>query len=230
MNPGIETVVDYLSSVPAWYLATCEGDQPHVRPFSFAAGFDGHIWFCTGKQKDVFRELNDNPRFEASAWKPGHGWLVLRGEADFDHEPNDLIRRAGFAHMRSLGEVYDGVEDANLVFFSVKEPRAWIRDIDGSETELNFTEVPATWTASRNEEAEAATKAEAASDGIPSNEIPPDESSRVEGIAAPPEGDPVIECGAPIDETLVIEQPHDDFMQEPQAFYAEPPQEIDREA
>lgn len=38
---GNELIVDYLTSVPAWYLATVEdtleGAQPHVRPFSFAA-------------------------------------------------------------------------------------------------------------------------------------------------------------------------------------------------
>ena len=37
---GNELIVDYLTSVPAWYLATVEdtpeGAQPHVRPFSFA--------------------------------------------------------------------------------------------------------------------------------------------------------------------------------------------------
>ena len=42
---GNELIVDYLTSVPAWYLATVEdtpeGAQPHVRPFSFAALQDG---------------------------------------------------------------------------------------------------------------------------------------------------------------------------------------------
>ena len=61
---GTNTIVDYLTSVPAWYLATCEGDQPHVRPFSFAAVQDGRIWFCTATTKDVYRELELNPKFE----------------------------------------------------------------------------------------------------------------------------------------------------------------------
>ena len=203
MNPGIETVVDYLSSVPAWYLATCEGDQPHVRPFSFVAGFDGRIWFCTGKQKDVFRELQKNPRLEASAWKPGSGWLVLRGEADLTDEVNDLIRRAGFAHMRSLGEAYDGVEDANLTFFSVKNPRAWICDIDGSETELSFDDIPPAWT--MNEDGKFVETV------VETEEALEEETTPEEEVV--------------IDETLVIEQPNEGFMQEPQAFYAEAPQE-----
>ena len=54
---GNETILQYLTSVPAWYLATSEGDQPHVRPFSFAAEQDGKIWFVTATTKDVWREL-----------------------------------------------------------------------------------------------------------------------------------------------------------------------------
>lgn len=33
---GLNTVLEYLTSVPAWYLATSVDGQPHVRPFSFA--------------------------------------------------------------------------------------------------------------------------------------------------------------------------------------------------
>lgn len=31
----MDDIIEYLTAVPAWYLATCEGDQPRVRPFSF---------------------------------------------------------------------------------------------------------------------------------------------------------------------------------------------------
>ena len=30
---GLNTVLEYLTSVPAWYLATSVDGQPHVRPF-----------------------------------------------------------------------------------------------------------------------------------------------------------------------------------------------------
>ena len=129
---GIRTIVDYLTSVPAWYLATCEGDQPHVRPFSFAAEQDGRIWFATATTKDVYRELEANPKFELTAWKPGHGWIILRGKADLHDAANGDVRRAGFEHLCALGETYDGANDATLTFFSVTEPEAWLCDIDGS--------------------------------------------------------------------------------------------------
>ena len=94
---GNEKILQYLSAVPAWYLATSVNDQPHVRPFSFAAEQDGKIWFCTATTKDVWDELVANPKFEATAWWPGHGWLILRGRAGLEDKVNDDIRYAGFA-------------------------------------------------------------------------------------------------------------------------------------
>lgn len=129
---GTETVVDYLTSIPAWYLATCEGDQPHVRPFSFAAIQDGRIWFCTATTKDVYRELQANPKFELTAWKPGSGWVIMRGVADLEDRANAEVRRAGYEHMTGLGESYDGEDDPALTFFTVNDLQAWICDIDGS--------------------------------------------------------------------------------------------------
>ena len=123
---GNEKILQYLSAVPAWYLATSVDDQPHVHPFSFAAEQDGKIWFCTATTKDVWDELVANPKFEATAWWPGHGWLILRGRAGLEDKVNADIRYAGFVHLSGLGETYDGPNDPTLTFFSVEEPQAWI--------------------------------------------------------------------------------------------------------
>lgn len=135
---GIDKVLGYLTRIPAWYLATCEGDQPHVRPFSFAAEQDGKIWFCTAKSKDVYRELQENPKFEASGWDPGHGWIILRGTIGLADKANADVRRAGYEHMTALGESYAGENDPDLTFISVEDPQAWICDIDGSWTPVAF--------------------------------------------------------------------------------------------
>ena len=131
-SAGLETILDYLTSVPAWYLATCEGNQPHVRPFSVAAIENGCLWFCTATTKDVYHELEANPRFELTAWKPGSGWIIMRGTADLDDRAGDSIRQAGYEHMVGLGEYYENAHDAALTFFSATDIEAWICDIDGS--------------------------------------------------------------------------------------------------
>ena len=112
---GLNTVLEYLTSVPAWYLATSVDGQPHVRPFSFAQIQDGKLWFVTARTKDVWQELLQNQRFEATSWWPGHGWLILRGRAGLDDR---------------LGEHYEGAGDPTLVFFSVEEPEAFICNHD----------------------------------------------------------------------------------------------------
>ena len=130
MAPGMKTVLEYLTSIPAWYLATSVDNQPHVRPFSFAAEQDGKIWFCTATTKDVWEELLQNQLIEATAWWPGHGWLILRGRAGLEDRANAEMRQAGYDHLTSLNEHYDGPNDPTLVFFSVEEPQAWICNHD----------------------------------------------------------------------------------------------------
>ena len=127
---GLDLVLSYLRAVPAWYLATSVGGQPHVRPFSFAARQDDKIWFCTATTKDVWEELVQNPRFEATAWWPGHGWLILRGRAGMQDAAAPGMREAGWRHLEGLGEHYEGSDDPTLVFFSAEEPEAWICNHD----------------------------------------------------------------------------------------------------
>ena len=133
---GNELIVDYLTSVPAWYLATVEdtleGAQPHVRPFSFAALQDGEIQFCTATTKDCYREMQANPRVELTAWKPGRGWVILRGRANLEDRANATVREEGFKHMVALGEGWDDPADPRLTFFTIDDAEAWLCDIDGS--------------------------------------------------------------------------------------------------
>lgn len=135
---GLEKVLEYLNGVPAWYLATTDGDQPHVRPFSFAAEDKGRIWFCTATTKDVYRELMANPKFELTAWKPGSGWIILRGVADMVDRAPAAIREAGYEHMLDLGEYHSGPDAPELTFFSTLSAEAFICDIDGSKIRIGL--------------------------------------------------------------------------------------------
>ncbi|MEY8460710.1 pyridoxamine 5'-phosphate oxidase family protein [Eggerthellaceae bacterium 24-137] len=136
MSQGKETIVAYLTSIPAWYLATVEetpeGPRPHVRPFSFAAMQDGDIQFCTATTKDVYREMQANPFVELTAWKPGHGWVIMRGRANLADTASEAVRREGYDHMIGLGESYTGPDDPELTFFTIADAEAWLCDIDGS--------------------------------------------------------------------------------------------------
>jgi uncharacterized pyridoxamine 5'-phosphate oxidase family protein len=132
MTDKLRRVADYLTSVPAWFLATSVDNDPRVRPFSFATIEDDRLWFCTSKGKDVYDELIANPRFELSAWAPGRPWLVVHGTAAFA-EPSLAVRQAGFEHMVGLGEAHQSPDDGLLAFFHVLDGVARVCDIDGRE-------------------------------------------------------------------------------------------------
>ncbi|MDR3052695.1 MAG: pyridoxamine 5'-phosphate oxidase family protein [Coriobacteriales bacterium] len=125
-------VAAYLTQVPAWFLATSVDDQPHVRPFSFAVVENDKLWFVTARGKDVYDELQLNPRFELSAWRPGSPWVIVRGTAVFA-EPSPATRQAGFEHMVALGEDHTRADDGLLVFFYVSDGFAKLCEITGHE-------------------------------------------------------------------------------------------------
>ncbi|MBI1911325.1 MAG: pyridoxamine 5'-phosphate oxidase family protein [Deltaproteobacteria bacterium] len=64
------TVLDMISFAkenPVCTIATVDGDQPHARAFLsvFFEDNDNHnIYFTTGRNKNVFKQLNKNPKVE----------------------------------------------------------------------------------------------------------------------------------------------------------------------
>ena len=55
-------VVEFLNANPVQYLATVGRDgKAKCRPFMFAGERDGKLWFCTNNQKDVYKDMQENP-------------------------------------------------------------------------------------------------------------------------------------------------------------------------
>ena len=45
----MQEIYDFLKRCQTYYLATVEGDQPHVRPFGTIHIFEGRLYIQTGK-------------------------------------------------------------------------------------------------------------------------------------------------------------------------------------
>ena len=55
-------VVEFLNANPVQYLATVGRDgKAKCRPFMFVGERDGKLWFCTNNQKDVYKDMQENP-------------------------------------------------------------------------------------------------------------------------------------------------------------------------
>ena len=75
-------VVEFLNVNPVQYLATVGRDgKAKCRPFMFAGELDGKLWFCTNNQKDVYKDMQENPEVEISVSSPEYAWIRLHGKA-----------------------------------------------------------------------------------------------------------------------------------------------------
>ena len=66
----MKTAIEFLKANPVFHIATVDGNKARVRPFGFKMERNNTLYFCTGKAKDVYKQLVQNPDIEISAMGP----------------------------------------------------------------------------------------------------------------------------------------------------------------
>jgi uncharacterized pyridoxamine 5'-phosphate oxidase family protein len=114
------TAFEYLKNNPIFHLATVDGNKARVRPFSFYMKRNGRLYFCTSKNKDVYKQLFQNPEIEISDMGNDGTWLRIRGKIAFD-ETREAKTQA-FNEEALLLKIYPkGPDDLNFIpFFFTK--------------------------------------------------------------------------------------------------------------
>lgn len=125
----MQEVFDFLKKCGTYYLATVEGDQPHVRPFTSLNLYEGRIYFQTGKVKNVAHQLKDNKKIEISGMFEG-SWIRLTGEA-VPHE-DEKAQQAMLDANPGLDKMY-AVGDGNIEVYYIENAKVDI---------CSFTEEP----------------------------------------------------------------------------------------
>ncbi|MBP5404433.1 MAG: pyridoxamine 5'-phosphate oxidase family protein [Clostridia bacterium] len=77
-------IVEELKKVKVFYVATVEGDQPRVRPFSSIAGFEENAYICCGNFKEVYKQIKACRKIEISGMYDGASWLRVTAKAEED--------------------------------------------------------------------------------------------------------------------------------------------------
>ena len=110
----MEKVCQFLKDAGVYYLATCEGDQPRVRPFGTAHIFENKLYIQTGKKKPVARQLYTDPKAEICAFKDGK-WVRVSGKLI----PDDRVeaKKSMLDAYPELRGMYDENDDNTIVFY-----------------------------------------------------------------------------------------------------------------
>ena len=110
----MERVVKFLKDAQTYYLATVDGNQPHVRPFGTAHVFEGKLYIQTGKVKPVSKQLMANPKAEICAFHGGE-WIRITGELIEDDRRE--ARQSMLDAYPSLQNMYSADDGNTQVFY-----------------------------------------------------------------------------------------------------------------
>ena len=110
----MERVEKFLKDANVYYLATMEDDQPRVRPFGTAHIFEGKLYIQTGKVKEVYKQIKENPKAEICACMKDQ-WLRVSGELMEDDRRE--ARQSMLDDYPSLQSMYSADDGNTAVFY-----------------------------------------------------------------------------------------------------------------
>lgn len=130
----MKTAYEFLVANPVFHIATVDGNKGRVRPFAFKMKRNNTLYLCTGKAKDVYKQMVQNPDIEISAIGTDDTWLRIRGRIAFDDSRE--AKAQAFEESPNLLNIYKkGADDENFVTLFFTEAVA---------TLYSFTEAPKT--------------------------------------------------------------------------------------
>ena len=123
---NMQEVYDFLKECGVYFLSTSVDGQPYVRPFGLIEIINDRLYTLTGKVKDVYKQLEQNPKFELVAIKRDNSqWVRVSGLLvdDPDLEPQRVCLSRN-PHLAKRYQPGDGntamlyIQDGLARFFS----------------------------------------------------------------------------------------------------------------
>lgn len=126
----MKKVVDFLNENPVQYLATVGRDgKAKCRPFMFSGEIDGKLWFCTNNQKDVYKDMLENPEIQISVSSPKYEWIRLFGRAVFE---NNMEVKKICIENPIVKSQYKTADNPIFEVFYIENPHGLIADFSGN--------------------------------------------------------------------------------------------------
>lgn len=123
-------ITDLLKKSQAQYFATIGVDKkPKVRPFQFMLEDNGKLFFCTSNQKQVYREIVENPNIELCASGENYSWLRLNGKVVFSKDIH--IKGKVIESNPIVKSIYKTVDNPAFEIFYLDEVTATVSDFSG---------------------------------------------------------------------------------------------------
>ena len=130
----MQEVYDFLKKCGTYYLATTEGDQPRVRPFGTVDIFEGKLYIQTGKSKDCFKQMIDNPKVEICAFGGGEWIRIAATVVDDDRVEAKAHMLESYPNLKSRY----AADDPNTGVLYLKDATATISSFTAAPKVIKF--------------------------------------------------------------------------------------------
>jgi len=111
----MQEVFQFLKACPCYFIATVEGDQPHVRPFGTVLIYEDKLYIQSGHKKDFAKQLAANNKVEISAFDGKGGWIRLKAEMVEDERIE--AKKAMLDAYPELRGMYDEKDGNTAVYY-----------------------------------------------------------------------------------------------------------------
>ncbi len=130
----MEEVVKFLKEAETYYLGTVENGKPDIRPFGTVNIFEGKVYIQTGRNKNVYKQIKEDPNISICTFLNGK-WIRIYAEAIEDDriEAEEALLNA-YPSLQNMYKAGDG----NTVVFYLKNVTATISSFTEAPVNIEF--------------------------------------------------------------------------------------------
>lgn len=123
--------INFANENPICFLATAEGDQPRVRALGFWYADETGFYFQTGAAKDLFRQLQSNPKTEVCFFRQGPlAGAVLRVSGSVEFLDDIQLKKKVMKERPFLKDLGLSANSPELVVFRISHGEAHFWGMD----------------------------------------------------------------------------------------------------
>ncbi len=128
----MKTVTEFLEKNQVQYLATIGIDgKPKVRPFQFKLEDGGKLYFSTLSDKQIYKEITQQPWVELCTCGENFSWLRLSGKVVFSQDLS-IKRRIIEEAIPLIQSIYKTPDNPMFALFYLDEATATFADLSGN--------------------------------------------------------------------------------------------------
>lgn len=112
-------VIDFLKQAKVFEIATVDNDQPHVRPIGFVMEYDGGLSFYSDTRKNMYKQLQVNPKVEICALDEKMNTLRIKAKVKFI--TSESSQKAALEAMPMLAKMGYSVGDGIFEIYTLED-------------------------------------------------------------------------------------------------------------